>query len=293
MRTARKFPYLSAYLEKLDEQAGRALVASVPVVAWSTSALIVAFAILLVGLVLGKWVAGVLFGLAFASIVVTAWTAAVTKHRLANDPREQRRRLVFKTGHNLRDMEVQRKLHLWMDPVALHLLEAGSFHWTRIQTALAGPQWGARDLPNYWSQLKTQVAQASDEGMGDLLVLASNCVGPPQKDRQSDIQGVVESFVDLDFADAISGLKQLAKADWTNYAHQSPQAEAIAVHGRRIAERLRELADDVEAKAAEIAIESATSGGVQSLDSLEGVLSELRTVRQAESELDERINQGL
>lgn len=292
MRSNRKFPHLSAYLQNLDEEAGRALVASVPVVAWSTSAMILAFGVLLVGLVFGKWVAGVLLGVAFASLVVTAWTAVIRSQRLARDPHEQRRRLVFKTGHEIRDLEVQNKLHRWMDPIALHLLEAGAYHWTRIQTALSGPQWGAKDLPAYWAQLKSQVLLASNEGMGDLIILARNCVGPPQKDRSSDIQGVFESFVDLDFADALMGLKQLAKADWTAYAHQSPQAEAVAVHGREIAEKLKELADDVESKASEIAIESATSGGIQSLDALDGVLNELKTVRLAESELEQRINQG-
>lgn len=292
MRSSHRTPHLSAYLYELEERSGRELVASVPVVAWSTGALVVPIGVLLAGLAFGQWSAGVAIGVGAALVLIAAWTAVVRKTLLDRDPREQHRRLVYRTGHELKDLEVQRRLHRWMDPLALQLLEVGAYHWQRIQTTLEGPQWGSKTLPAYWAQLRGQIQTAADEGMGDLLVLARNCVGPPQKDRQSDFQGVVESFVELDFADALDGLKRMAKSDWTAYAHQSPQAEAVAVHGRQIAERLQELADDVEMKASEIAIQSATSGGIQSLDVLEGVLGELRTVRQAESELEQRINQG-
>ena len=98
--------------------------------------------------------------------------------------------------------------------------------------------------------------------------------------------------MDLDIADALQGLKQMAKADWTAYAHQSPQSQAVSVHGRLIAERLQDLADDVEAKSSEVAVHSATTGGLQSLEALDGVLGELRTVKQAESELEQRIGDG-
>lgn len=291
MRSNLKFPYLSAYLQKLDDEAGRALVASVPIVASTSSVTMGALAFVITGLAFGKWGVGVFLGLLLAGMVVVTLTAMARKRRFLSDPSEQRRRLVFKTGSEIRDLEIQRKLHQWMDPIALQLLEAGAFHWTRIETALSGPQWGTKDLPFYWSQLKSQVKQASNEGMADLLILTRNCVGPPQKDRKADIQGIVESFVGLDIADAVRGFQEMAKSDWTAYAHQSPQAEAIAIHGRRIAEKLSELADDVESKASEIALESAASGGFQSLDALDGVLGELRTVRQAESELEERIDQ--
>ena len=293
MRPNRKFPYLSAYLQKLDDDAGKALMASVPPGSLVAAVLAMPLVVIVGGLVFGGWVAGTLLSVGLGVAIVAIFTTLHRQRKLAADPREQRRREVFKTGHELRDLEIHRKLHRWMDPVALHLLEAGAYHWARIQSTLNGPQWGPRDLPTYWLQLKQQVAEAANDGMADLLLLTRSCIGPPQKDRESDFKGVVDSFVDLDIADALQGLKQMAKADWTAYAHQSPQAQAVSVHGRLIAERLQDLADDVEAKSSEIAVHSATSGGLQSLEALDGVLGELRTVRQAESELEQRIGNGL
>ena len=289
MKSNRKFPYLSAYLQKMEEASARDIVGSIPLSSILLAIALAPVAVIVGGILFGGLGAGAILAVGFAAAIILAWTTASRKRKLRTDPREQRRRKVFQAGSELKGLEYQRKLHRWMDPVALHLLEAGAFHWTRIQTTLQGPQWGTRDLPVYWSQLKQQVIEASNEGMADLLLMTRTCVGPPQKDRESDIKGVVDSFVDLDLADALQGLKQMAKSDWTAYAYQSPQANAVAVHGRLIAERLKDLADDVESKTTEITAHSATSGGLQSLEALDGVLGELRTVRQAESELEQRI----
>ncbi len=283
MRLNRKFPNLTLYLQHLSNESARRSVTAVP--AWT---LLISVGLLVLGGTLGPWgfLGGAALGLALMGTVT-----AIANRAKAKDPHEQRRRDVFRTAAELRQLEVHHKLHRWMDPVALQLLEAGAYHWSRVRSSLTGPQWGAKQLPEYWQSLRNQVSVASDEGMSDLLLLARNCLGPPQKDKQSDIQGVIESFIDLDIADALQGLKQMASADWTAYAHQSPQAQMVAQHGREIAERLKALADDVESKAGEISMESSMPGELSSLEALDGVLGELRTVREAEEELQQRLGQ--
>lgn len=290
MKPSRKFPYLTGYLDVKDEEADRELLASVPGRAWLAGLGFAAGALLVVGLIASSWVLGAIVAGAGALSLVAMLTLLHRKKRLREDPREVRRRQVFGVVKELRSLENQRKLHKWMDPVALHLLEAGAYHWTRITKTLESPQWNPRDLPQYWVQIKQQVYEAANEGMADLVLLTRSCLGPPQKDRQSDIKTIVESFVDLEIADALQGMKQMANADWTAYAHQSPQAQAVAQHGRLIAERLQDLADDVEAKSSEIALSSSTMSGLQSLEALDGVLGELRSVREAESEVQQRLN---
>lgn len=292
MRTNAKFPHVSSYLARLDDDAKRAMLASVPPSSLVAAVMAFPLVVIVAGMIFGGWVAGMLLGLGMSATIVAILTGLNRQKKLATDPREQRKREVFRAGRELKELEDQRKLHRWMDPVALHLLEAGATHWARIHATLKSPQWNPRELPSYWSQLKEQVYAAADQGMADLLLLTQSCVGPPQKDRESDVKGIFQSFVDLDIADALQGLSQMAKSDWTAYAHQSPQSQAVAQHGRLIAERLRDLADDIEAKSAEVAVHSATLGGLTSLEALDGVLGELKTVRQAESELEQRIGNG-
>lgn len=290
MKSSRKFPYFTGYLEVMNQEAERELVSSIPPGAWLSGIGFAAGALLVLGLISGSWVVGAATAAIGALGLIIGLTNAHRKRRLREDPREQRRQQVFKVAKELRELEVHRKLNKWMDPVALHLLEAGAYNWTRIMKTLDSPQWSPRDLPAYWVQIKQQVQLAAAEGMADLVLLTRSCVGPPQKDRQDDIKNIFESFVDLDIADALQGMKQMASSDWTAYAHQSPQAQAISQHGRLIAERLKDLADDVEAKASEIAVSSSTMTGLQSLEALDGVLGELRSVRQAEDEVQQRLN---
>lgn len=127
------------------------------------------------------------------------------------------------------------------------------------------------------------------EGMTDLLFLTRNCVGPPQKDRGNDFQDVISKFASLDITSGLQGLKEVATADWTAYAHQSSQGKAVADHGRLIVERLASLADDIESRTTDISVSTATTGGLQSLESLDEVLSHLKSVRSAESELEEHV----
>jgi hypothetical protein len=143
-----------------------------------------------------------------------------------------------------KDLKSKKKLHSWVDPVLLQMLEAAAYHYTRVATILEGPTWltssGGR------SQLRTQAKQAADEAMFDLMVLVQPSIGKPLKEKKDDIEGIFEDLFDLDIAEALGGLQRMASSDWRDYAHQSPHAQAVFPTCRGLAERLKALADELE-----------------------------------------------
>ncbi len=288
MKPSRRFESLDALLTHLDNEIGVDLFRSVPRMTW-----LVSIVIFLAGL-----------GIAFASPVFSipaligilgsfgvffVWAGLSRKYETERNPQLQRKRNAFKAVQKIRELAVHRRLQKWMDPVALTILDAAAFHWQRINAAISTGPWLSADLAPSWKQLRENVTSASMEALYDLLIMASNCIGPPQKNKASELQGVLESFVDLDWVDAMQGLKSLANSDWTAYAHQSPQAETIAVHGRQIAEKMKALADDIESKSQQIVFEAAFENGLPGLSAIESVLGEMRSFQQAEDELDQEL----
>lgn len=198
------------------------------------------------------------------------------------DPLEVKGRAASKA---LLKLHQERKLRKWMDPVAQELLEAGAYHFGRLRTALEGPAWSARDLPTHWETVRAQARAAGESAMWELVLLCNTCVGKPQVERKDGLKSVIEDFVDLDIADALQGLKEIASGDWARYAHTSPAARQIFEPGRQIAERLRDLADEIEARAPELGGSAGEALPRGSVGSIDAVLGELRAVRQAEEEL--------
>jgi hypothetical protein len=118
-------------------------------------------------------------------------------------------------------------------------------------------------------------------------------MGEPQADRGKAMKEAIEDLFDMDFAVAIGGIKDAATADWTRFAHKSPHAPRAFDAGRKIAEKLKRLADEVEAKASEAAVESGTHMEVgTAADSIDVVLSEISAVKEAEDELQQRVKEG-
>lgn len=197
---------------------------------------------------------------------------------------EVRRVQAHKIIRELGDLHQHRRLHRNLDPVALQVLEAGSYHWSRCHAVLDKGEWSSKDLPDHWTNLRIQAKKAADDAMQDLVLLCGQCVGDPQRKKEDDLKGVFRDFVDLDIADALMGLKQMANADWTAYAHRSPQMESVFPAAKETAEKLQQLADELEAKDTELASDPLLEPGMNKPIDL--VLSDLRAVQQAESELD-------
>jgi hypothetical protein len=287
----RRFPYLSGYLHKLAEDAAHeprgpgTLIALLSGLLGGPAAFL---ALRALGLPLALLAALMVAGAGLA----LAWLA--DRHFEANAPPEQaKRKAAYKIAGQFRSLESQRKLHKWMDPMILQLLEAAAYHWTRVRTALTGPAWSAKDLPEHWKAVRQSALGAADDGMRDLVLMAQPCVGPPQRDRGRELKEVFESFVDLEIADALQGLKSISQTDWAAYSHQSPVAGEAFNPMRVVAEKIKDLADEVE----DLSLELAHQTGDRSLShagrSIDVVLSELKAIKQAESELEhERLRQG-
>lgn len=180
----------------------------------------------------------------------------------------------------------ERKTHKHVDPVAMQLLEAGSYHWSRVTATLDGPFWNTPNLPGHWVSLKQQAKAAADEAMADLVLLAASCIGEPNTNKSKDWERVFDDLADGDIADAIKGLKSWASGDWGRHGHQSVNAQAILEPGTEIAQSLMTLAEEMEGASKRL-VSTTRALEESSRDSIEAVLGNLRTIRQAEKELDD------
>lgn len=185
----------------------------------------------------------------------------------------------------LRKLDRERKLHKWMDPVAIQLLEAGAYHWARIRTTFDDSRWNVSQLPEHWVGLKQKANAAANLAMAELVILCAGCTGEPVKNRKNDIQSVFEDFVDLDIEDALRGLARVSATHPKEYRFQSPQTREIFEPARQIAERLKQLADEME-QATQIAKSELPQAHIQlGNESIAHLLEEIKAVRQAEQEL--------
>ncbi len=286
----KRFPYLNGYLQKAHEEQEQYSGG----VAIGYGCLATALATMVAGFVGARFLGFLTVPVALAvgtlvGVVVGRMVSAGQKKRMPSSRVQQ----AWAVADEMRRLRSGRKLHKWVDPSILQLLEAAAYHWTRVHNSLAGPAWASPNLPGHWASVRDQAAQAAQDAMADVIILARSCMGPPAKDKEEMVKEVFEDFADLDIAEALQGLKTLSKQDWTASAHQSPQARTVFMQARPIAERLQSLADEVERAAVEVGSSQvflpATPEATQSIDA---VLGELRAIKQAETELDQQLGQG-
>lgn len=241
------------------------------------------------------WLASRDIGVAVLSAVVAwplsalAWYAVDRRLRRSKSPEEAKRMESWKASQELHQLDQQRRFHKRMDPSMSQLLEAAAFHYSRIQAATTGSFWSSELLPAHWRSVRSQSLEAAEQAMEQLVVLAMPCVGDPQTDRGTAFKEAVEDLVDLDLGMAFDSLREVATADWTRYAHRSPNTKAAFEPGRAIAERMKRLADEVEQRAEDAVKESGeTLPADSAVNSLDVVLSEISAVEKAEDELQQR-----
>ena len=243
----------------------------------------------MVGFAAGVW-PGVIAGVLAAAGCLAGGLAMENRARRPKSPAEERRRLAQGVASVLRSLSQQRKLHKQVDPLVMQLLEVGAYHWTRIRARLDMPSWTTGELPAHRVALRKQIQDAADAAMDDLLLLAQGCIGDPDRNRGDDLKAAFEDLADLDISEALAGFRRVAETDWTTYAHHSPHSGAVMSSGRPVVEKLAALADEVESMALP-SVEAATPQ-TASADSLDVLLSEIKSIRQAEQELEQRLGQG-
>ncbi len=290
----RKYPHLTAYLEAHKTNPIRQRVES----AMSGGCLATLVAVPLFGSIFGfvamqlarvpvAFVPGAVVGGIVTLIVGLSILARQAK--TLQTPRTSEEALAvkaFESSEHFRKLDGDKKLHRWLDPVAGQLLEAGSYHWKRVQDALASPFWTSTELPNHWTALRQRSLEAADSAMAELVVLCSGCVGEPGRSRDDDLKDVIEDFADLDITDALQGLSRMFTNGHQDYSFQSPESRIVFEPGRQIAERIKELADQVESATQRVRAETTPiPQGAYATESLDLLIGEFKAIQQAEEEL--------
>jgi ElaB/YqjD/DUF883 family membrane-anchored ribosome-binding protein len=233
---------------------------------------------------------GVLFSLVTGGLLAIAglWLGSVGVKRMA-----QKRKLptsyveAVDAAREFHQLVLKKRLTSWVDPVALELLEAGAYHHRRVADVIE--RWPST-AGGHWDEVRDQAREAADDAMHELLRMFVKCIGKPQKQRKDAWGDVIDDFVDLDFADALEGLKRISDGDWRDYAYTSPVTQRLFEPGRQIAEKLKTLADEIERSLTERSADSFMA--TKSSSSIDGVLGQISAVRQAEEELREHQPRG-
>lgn len=223
-----------------------------------------------------------------AFFVIAKFTEARVK--ALRKPRTAEEAMLLKAkeaGVAFAEVDKKGKLHRWLDPVAGQLLEAGAYHWKRVHDRLELTAWTHGDLPEHWKGLRDRARSASDQAMAELFTLCSGCIGEPGKTPEDELKGVFEDFAGLEIQDALQGLTKVLSRKASDYTFTSPETPLVFEPARQLAERLKSLADEVEAASAQAKAEAVGNQfEVPATESIDALLTEFRAVRQAEEELD-------
>jgi len=292
-RSSKRFPNLAGYLRKVVE---RRLTRVQRLSNWIGAGLVTLLtplAALSFGVGFGSLGIGLLAATLAFPLSLFAWYVIDKRLNRPKTEEEARRMEAWRGAQSLLSIEQQRRLHKLMDPSISQLLEAAAFHYARIDAATSSDFWNRESLPAHWRSVRGQAQEAADQAMEELVMLALPCMGEPQADRGKAMKNAIEDLFEMDLVIAIGGIKDAATADWTRFAHRSPLAPRTFEVGRVIAEKLKRLADEVEAKASEAAVESGSHIEVgTAADSIDVVLSEISAVKEAEDELQQRVKEG-
>ncbi|MCW5937257.1 MAG: hypothetical protein KIT11_08125 [Fimbriimonadaceae bacterium] len=285
----KRTPYLANYLDWCATQERAAMATSMPLIGCGTTVVAGTLTFLASNAAFGTVNALLLAGLtgAVATWIVTALAKAASR----KEPVSDKTRRGWESARGMKSLADTRKLHKWMDLPNLEVLDAAAFHWSRIHGSLNQAPWTDQHLPEHWVRVRGQALAAANEAMADLTILASQVVGPPSRDKEQELVEIVEDLFDLDIKDALQGLKSMTSGDWREYTHKSPQSKFVFSQARPIAERLQSLADEIERASVEVREDMTPLDSYGSNKSLDAVLSELRAIRQAEDELEQRLGQ--
>lgn len=233
---------------------------------------------------------GIFSGVLIAIVLVGIMASLEATASKPKNPQEAQEKEIRDGVAKLSELLEERKLHKWMDPIILQVLEAAAYHWQRINNLLTGPVWSSATIGAHWTGIRDQAAHASQRAMDELILMSIACIGKPERDKSKAVQEIFEDLKDLDVIDALQRLGRVATDDWENYAYHSPQASRIFESARRNAEKLKALADELERQTGSIPVEVTAPGLVDATasQSIDVVLSEMTAIREAEQELERR-----
>ncbi|MDR3692047.1 MAG: hypothetical protein P4L46_21890 [Fimbriimonas sp.] len=203
----------------------------------------------------------------FIGYMLGAWGVAAKRARV--EPAQIRlRREARQIAERLEAILDKRRLHRDLSIEVSSVLEEGARNWHRAKAALESPYWRRADLPGHLRSAREQSLLAIDQGMQELLVLFATSI-PTRPSRWAWTE-LVDEVVGQDFLTTKGRLDQI-----------SPFHD----EARGVAEKLLEMADQVEVVSRRLAGEELISGAPKPGSALEATLAELRQLKEAEDEL--------
>lgn len=168
------------------------------------------------------------------------------------------------------------KLHRKIDPAAGILLEECARHWSRVHEALSGTFWEDRDLPGHWKAVRDQALTAANRAMDDIIVMLKPVLATrnPQAASHEFISSIMESFFNVESQMPVEPLP------------------AQYLPARDIAQKLMMLANEVETTAQRAARDDSFKQHYSSGSQIDVVLSELRAIQEAETELEQEVGES-
>jgi hypothetical protein len=202
--------------------------------------------------------------------LIGVWIRHISRPRTEE---EERRREAHEAILFMNNALKTGKLHRRVDRAAGLLLEECARHWQRVQDALSGAFWEDRDLPAHWKQIRDQSLSAANRAMDDIIVMLRPVLESRQHQTsaQEFIGDILESFFNVDTSAPIEPLP------------------AVYLPARDIAQKLVQLADEVEETSHRAASDASFREHYSSTTQIDQVLSELRAIKQAETELHQEL----
>lgn len=169
------------------------------------------------------------------------------------------------------------KLHRVTGDATTALLEECARHWCRAHAALESPFWTSPNLPAHYRSVREQTAKAADRAMDEAVVLLHKELAIPFREGIADRMSVSE---------LVEGVFGIQLPD----ANAAPSQLPFGYHNvRQLGEKLRDLADSVESLTLEVAKDPSVRSEFQAETALDLCISELRSIRQAETELRQNL----
>jgi hypothetical protein len=207
-----------------------------------------------------------LCGLAAVTFGVGAALAKPPRKSTSLDEVFQRAEGVAET---LRQHSSRRRLHLVLHPgIATTLNECAGF-WQRIQMASDRKLWEDAGVEPHWLAARADWEAAADLAMAQALLLTDSSIN--RATARPRVEEVVEDLLDT----------YVFKRPSQTNEPLPPAFEPL----REIAEKLKTLADEVEAATRRLAGTERQAPTADAAKRLDEVLGELRSIHEAETEL--------
>lgn len=266
-------PHLAEYVSRVTQQGDGSMS---PGLGCALSATMSGVGFFLLERFLPLPLAAVLAGLVLLPVftgLVTLWIKHLDRPK---SKQEERRREAYEAVLYMANAASRGKLHKRVDRAVGLLLEECARNWLRIYDAMSGPFWDDDDLPAHWKDIRRQARTAADNAMNDAIVILKPVLAEDERQAgaQDWVADILSTFLNVDQPDIVEPLPP------------------VFLPARDVAQSLRDLADEIESTAQRATNDPAFKEQFESGTQISHVLSELRAIREAETELTQELGRS-